>query len=119
LRRYRSVLKSLIDGLVTSGNGRFVTHVLADAPAVSDQTLGQVAALCADADKLQRQTGLSCLRALIVHHPARRDECLARLLAECVVEDDAARSPVPAPVAPLPPTPCPWSHCRPRPRLRS
>ncbi|KAJ1471599.1 hypothetical protein T484DRAFT_1843480, partial [Baffinella frigidus] len=37
--------------------------------------------------------GLSCLRALIVHHPSWRDACLARLLGVCVAEDEAMRSP--------------------------
>ena len=47
-----------------------------------------VSVLCDDENKLLRQVGMSCLRALIVNHQAWRTECLRRLLEYTVAKDE-------------------------------
>jgi hypothetical protein len=101
--RYSKVLNMMIDGLMQQGAGkgetaaadaqRLLTKLLAEAPAIDGGAMASVSKLCDDESKVLRQVGMSCLRALIVHHQAWRAECLRRLLRYTVAKDESIRSP--------------------------
>ncbi|EKX45654.1 hypothetical protein GUITHDRAFT_108531 [Guillardia theta CCMP2712] len=99
--RYWKLLHAVIEGLLNHSDGanaqgagetRFLTKLLAEVPAIQEQTMSIVSALCDNDNVKLRQVGLSCLRALIINRPACRRECLQKLLAYTIWEDDSFRS---------------------------
>ena len=87
LESRRRYVQAMPDGDLCRATLQLLTKLLAEAPAIDEGAMDSVSKLCDDENRLLRQVGMSCLRALIVHHQKWRSECLHRLLrytGECI-----------------------------------